>query len=255
MTGPVALGSTCRPQHRGPAAAAGAAPPRRRRTCRTRSTSERMTRANGGDARDADRDRHIDGAEAERGDQGQRQQQRRDGQQHVDDAHDDVVEHAADEARRAGRAARPTTRPTPTAMSAAWSESAAPWTTRVYRSRPSWSVPNQCAAAGRLQLLGRDARERVAGGEQLRRERGQHDEARRRPTESEEAGPAQQETRGPPRRRAATALATDPAWWPAPARCRVEQPGTGVGARPELGSSDGSVARVPRRTIRGSSSG
>ena len=52
----------------------------------------------GGDVGQPDGEADVERAEAEDGDQRQRQQQAGDGQQHVDDAHQRVVEPAADEA-------------------------------------------------------------------------------------------------------------------------------------------------------------
>lgn len=42
----------------------------------------------------------------------------------------------------------PTTRPKATAMKPMDRDTRLPWTTRASRSRPNWSVPNQCSAEG-----------------------------------------------------------------------------------------------------------
>ena len=137
-TGPAALGRTCRSstecQRR--------TPQRARRLDVDRLPDPQHLRAHDpGEARDAaeaDGDGHVDRAEAERGDEGERQQQAGDGQQDVDDAHQHGVEPAA----RRNPASSPISaaddqRRRPTAISVACSDRAEPCTTRVNRSRPS----------------------------------------------------------------------------------------------------------------------
>ena len=91
-----------------------------------------------------DGDHRVLDARAERRGEGQRQHQARERQEDVGDAHQHLIHHAAEIARRArrwrGRRA-PRSRATMTTMV---SVMRAPNTTRAKMSRPSSSVPNRC---------------------------------------------------------------------------------------------------------------
>ena len=80
-----------------------------------------------------------------------RQQQRGEGQEDVGDPHDDRPDPAArvagDQAERDAHGRRP-----PARTRRCSREVRAPYSTRVSTSRPTWSVPNQCAPLGREQV-------------------------------------------------------------------------------------------------------
>ena len=118
---------------------------------------------------------------AERRDDAHRQHEQREGHDGVGDAR-----------RRCGRSSRRRSRP-PAPGEAADQEGPAPptatampkssrvaTTTRLKMSRPSWSVPNQCAADGGFSAMRGVAGQRIVGHDRRAEQRRQHDQREQR---------------------------------------------------------------------------
>ena len=78
-----------------------------------------------------------------RGDDGDRQDDRRERHERLDEPHDDPVGPAAEVARPGGRGGTRSSTPTPTASTEASSEVGAPYISRLSTSRPRLSVPSR----------------------------------------------------------------------------------------------------------------
>ena len=200
---------------------------------RARSTSERMTRAMRATDATPDGDGDVDGAEAEHGDHGEGQQQRGDGHQHVDGAHEGVVDPAAEVAgEEADRACRRPGR-------WRWRSRPPAATGRRRRRRgcrrrgPRWSVPNQWATLGACKRCRGTPTSGFWEREPTRRERPtEHDQDEQRRPAQPRAGADQ-----PNRRGAATPCGPRP-----PAgrrrRCRTTSAGSYAGDHLVVGDQD-----------------